>query len=117
MVQDERRSGIRAFWSRIWAALNRLIGACVLGGAHYVANLGLKVVIHAQTLLSFLDAVVTVCFALIYVYLAWDMVAVFMPLRRKEPPSPGVTEKKEPPSPGAGEEKIPPSSGVTEEVE
>jgi hypothetical protein len=90
------QSDIREFWNRVWEALQRVAAFFVFAGAHWL--------IRAVTVLStpadwpearlLVEATGWGIFMILYLYLGWDMLAVFMPrLRGKRD---GVTAKPRP---------------------
>ena len=72
----------RAFLSRVLDALLRIGALLVVGFAHWVLEQGLKLIIpvnlgHAALML--MEDISFGFFALIYVYLLWDMLKIFIP--------------------------------------
>lgn len=77
----------RVFIRSVGSALLRLVALVLFLVVHYYLNKALVFFCPANLTgtVIFVESVIFVFFALIYVYLAWDMVTVFVPwLRRAE---------------------------------
>lgn len=74
----------RLFLRRVRSALLRLAALGVFLGTHYVINMALaRVAPRSLTgTLQLAEAVIFVVFLLIYAFLAWDVLAVFIPQLR-----------------------------------
>jgi hypothetical protein len=72
------------FWSRVWGALQRAIAFGIFMAVHVAINRGLEYAVPKRLgqALELAEAITFVFFLLSYVYLAWDMVAIFIPSLR-----------------------------------
>jgi hypothetical protein len=75
------------FWQKVWSAIQRAIALIVFKGVHLL----LDYVLNWNTppdmvpIARFMDDALWIVFNLVYVYLCWEMLAVFIPwLRRKD---------------------------------
>ena len=75
---------IRSFYLKVWIAAQRLVAFLLFAAFHRLLSLVTAYVIPAGFAegLKFAQAVIGVMFILIYLYLAWDMLSVFLPSRR-----------------------------------
>jgi hypothetical protein len=72
---------VRTLCRKVGLALLRLLALGVFMVAHYFVNKALLLVIPSNMtrFLEVAQAVIAIMFLFIYLYLAWDMVTVFMP--------------------------------------
>jgi hypothetical protein len=84
---EERRipSETREFWGKVWVGMQRLFAFVLFVPAHWLVGQMLRWVFPAPmaVILNFMEIVVSLFFALIYVYLAWEMLAAFFPFLKK----------------------------------
>lgn len=81
IYMSSEQSGDAAFWRRVLSAMYRLIALALFRALHYLVEraLAFDVPPNMTSALAFAQAVIYVLFLLVYVYLAWDMLAVFVP--------------------------------------
>jgi hypothetical protein len=84
------------FWARVWAALQRVIALALFVLAHWGLSLLFRLAAPPNLKRAFLlgEDILFVMFMIVYLYLAWGMIAAFMPgltpaydVRDEEPPS------------------------------
>jgi hypothetical protein len=96
------------FWFRLWAALQRVFALWILIAVHYLLNRALTWLLPAsmKAALTLLQSFTYVLFMVVYAYLMWDMVIIFVPLKRRGfgPSTEGGKEERRalPPSSPAG---------------
>ena len=80
------------FWNKVWRALQRIIALMLFACADSTLEWVLIKTVLRKASETFREVVFLpgqIIFAALYVYLLWDMLAVFIPtLRRKSPPHP-----------------------------
>jgi hypothetical protein len=77
----KEKSELRLLCRKVGLALLRLAFLAVFMGAHYLLNKALLLVMPSNMMrfVEVAQSVIAIMFLLIYLYLAWDMVTVFMP--------------------------------------
>jgi hypothetical protein len=88
LTMEERRtfSESRAFWGKVWMGLQRLFALVLFVPAHWLVGRIFRLVFPASlgVVLDFVEIVTSLFFSLIYVYLAWEVLAAFFPwLKRR----------------------------------
>jgi len=75
--QDETRG----FWRRVGIAFQRIVALFLFLGVHYLLTLVIKLVFPPmlQKMVELAEGFVSAFFLLIYIYLAWDVLVVFVP--------------------------------------
>ena len=84
---DERRkaSEVRTLWGKVWLALNNLLALAVIVGAHWLFGHLLHFAFPPalKSVIDVVDVIVSSFFALIYVYLGWEILAAFLPFLKR----------------------------------
>ena len=85
MVRSEIAQ-LKAFWVKVADALSRLAALAIFLLAHKLVGAGLRWVVptYMNGMVKFIESIVAILFAFVYVYLCWDMVTVFVPKLRSQ---------------------------------
>jgi hypothetical protein len=82
-MEEERRtfSESRVFWGKVWTGLQRLFALALFVSAHWCVGRMFRLVFPPSMgrVLDFVEIVTSLFFSLIYVYLAWEVLAAFFP--------------------------------------
>jgi hypothetical protein len=93
MARPGREDSPKEFSVRVGNGLLRVAALLIMGGAHYLLEKSLIYIIpeNMPWAKAWLQDISFVFFALIYVYLLWDMLKVFIPQLQPKP-YPGTEE-------------------------
>jgi hypothetical protein len=84
---EERRafSETREFWGKVWRGLQRIFALILLVAAHWLVSRLFRLVFppSLSKVLDFVEIVISLFFALIYVYLGWEVLAAFLPALKR----------------------------------
>ena len=80
-MTEGMNSELRDFWWRVLSALSRLAALGMFMAVHFLLNHGFEFIVPSDMAASlrFIQDIVYVVFVLVYVYLAFDMLTVFVP--------------------------------------